>query len=171
MWAVFQLNVKRCSWSSINPLSCSLKRDQKPNLQLTLIFAPSPDDTISVKYTHNKPTWKANSHVVLHTVYLLVRIIFLITLSEAMGTGRAALPIQSLEPCFWGRLLILWHCANILSFNKTAENLSWGRQKRGRWREFWLAEALCLWSWGRAERSVPSGRVHGATAPWGRRWG
>lgn len=84
----------------------------------------------------------------LQTVYLLVRIIFLMTLSDAMGT---ALPVQSQEPRLWGWLLILWNRANILSFNKTAENLSWGRQKRGRWRQFWLAEALWLWSWAAQE--------------------
>lgn len=28
----------------------------------------------------------------------------------------------------------------------TAENLSWGKQKTGWWRLFWLAQALCLWS-------------------------
>lgn len=77
------------------------------------------------------------------TVYLLVRIIFLITLLEAMGTEKPpALFKAGREPCFWGWPLILWHhVISFFFFFQTTENLSWGKWKIGWW---WLA--LAGWS-------------------------
>lgn len=50
-----------------------------------MLLPTSQDDTISVKYKHKPGGWEGDSHGALHTVYLLVRIISLITLSEAAG--------------------------------------------------------------------------------------
>lgn len=57
------------------------KRDQKLNLRLTLIFPASHDDTIAVKYTHNKPHYKKYGYGVFVVLW-----IYLISFSDVMGT-------------------------------------------------------------------------------------
>lgn len=75
------------------------------NLPLTLILALWADDRISVRNTHNKKNLKEKLTRVSHAVYLLLRIIFIITLSEAKGTKELVLLFRGDESLSLWRLI------------------------------------------------------------------